>query len=287
MHYRSWVIGVLFFMVNALAQAHETSSSEHHSQGGESGITGAIEFRPSWDAASGDVFGENTVEIGYRFGDRFQLGYQQEIHHNISLNEPNPEHEGLGLHLETGLLRAHIHEIWETSDGRSSLSLEPRIHLPTSSEEREKGFVTAGLCYVKFRHELGSTASLTVMDAPTVFFYSVPGATVGEEFEANPTFQNRFQLAFDIALADQKLNMSFPILFYLTRHADFEPEAEHNNSWTSFLGIAPEINYAFTPNFSAGVALVTPNLLDSQMADHSVNHGRTSSVGQFVVRASL
>jgi hypothetical protein len=125
------------------------------------------------------------------------------------------------------------------------------------------------------------------MYAPTVFFYSQPGITLGEESESNPTFQHRAQIAFDESLFDGKLSLSVPVLFYLTKHRDYVGGAKHNNVWTSYVGLAPELGYEISPGFSTGIALITPNLLDSQMSDSSVNHGRTSAVSQLIMRASL
>lgn len=267
--------------------AHEGGSNEHSIVGESSGFTGSIELRPSLESGSGNMFGDNIFELGYRINERLAVGYQQEFHHNIALKEENPEHEGLGLHLEEGFLNAHLHGIWESQDERSTLSLEPRIHLPTSSEEREKGFQMAALSYLKFKRGLDETTSVSVMDAPVFFFYSIPGASVGEEFEANPTFQNRLRVALDLSFFERKVSVTWPVLFYLTRHADFDVEALHNDVWTKFIGLAPEINYALTDNLSAGLAIISPNLLDSQDVDHSVNHARTNTLTQMILRAQL
>lgn len=287
-HFRRGVLVIAFAAISSFSLwAHEGGSSEHHVEGKSSPFSAAIELRPSWEAGSGNMFGENTVELGYQVSEKFALGYQQEIHHNISIKEGNPEHEGLGLHLEEGYFNAHLHEIWESEDEKSVVSLEPRLIMPTSNEDREKGFRTAALSYLKFRRRLGENTSVTMMDAPVLFVYSVPGATVGDEFEANPTFQNRFRASADFSFFENKVNVTLPVLFYLTRHANYAPGALHNDVWTKFVGVAPEISYAFTPNLSAGLAVVSPNLLNAQDTDHSVNHGRTSTVSQMILRAQL
>lgn len=284
---RDIFVVTILSVASTLCFSHEGGTSEHHMEGKASRFLGSVELRPSLESGTGNMFGENTVEVGYQANEKFALGYQQEIHHNLVMKESNPEHEGLGLHMEEGFFNAHLHELWESSDEKASLSMEPRIHTPTSGEDREKGFVTAALSYVKFRRNLGKESSLSLMDAPVLYVYSVPGANIGDEFEANPIFQNRFRASMDFSFLERKFSVSVPLLFYLTRHREYDVAAKHNNAWTTFVGLAPELNYKATENLIVGVAVVTPNLLNSADSDHSVNHGRTSTVSQLILRAEL
>lgn len=240
----------------------------------ESGVMGFIDLRPSYSSQIGEFHSENTLELGYKFSNTWNLVYDQEFQTNLY----NPADEGgLNLTAQDGYARLRGADLLKSADETLTLSYELRAFAPTKSSRRDAGMVTAIRNYAKLAKKLSDRVTMTLMEVPIAHIYT----RASYNGKPNPSFENRIYLITDVDLTD-KLSLSFPIQW----NAQKLRSAEGN--WDNFIGIYPEVGYTLTENYSVGAAYYNDtSLMSSDLATFQIGDGLKNGVVQLFFKASL
>lgn len=256
----SWMVGFAWMSSQLMAATTATTGGQ---------LTGGVDIRPSI-APYGDaqLFTENTIDIGYKFNDKFSIGYLQGFYTNLHNHSDTP------FYFDVGFLKASVSNLFVSEDESLSLSYSTRLYTPTRASSREAGFITANRHYFTLSKKFSDNFSLHGSQVTVLYVYD----RAGNGSSAYPVVENRFYLIGDITLA-KGLSLSLPIFFHQTRHRSYQAGAKNNDAWSFFVWTWPELLYSLSPKTSVGVAYYSDNLLEAD--------GFAKGVAQITLQAKL
>ncbi|MCB0404006.1 MAG: hypothetical protein KDD51_04420 [Bdellovibrionales bacterium] len=261
---RLWVLlGVGLWLSTQVLAATATTETT----GGQ--ITGGVDIRPSV-APYGEAqfFTENTIEAGYKFNDKFSMGYVQGFYTNLH------NHSKDFFYLDVGFLKASVANLYVSDDESLSLSYSTRLYTPTRVSSREAGFITANRHYFTLSKKFSDAFTLSGSQVTVFYVYDRAGSGTS----AHPLIENRFYLLGDVTLA-KGLTLSLPLMFHQTRYRRYQAGAKNNDAWGLFLWTWPELLYSVTEKTAVGLSYYSDNLLEAD--------GLAKGVAQITLQAKL
>lgn len=214
-------------------------------------LFGALELRPSWDTLRGTFNSENSAQLGLNLN-TWQVSYNQDIDTTASgAQTPDVAHSPI---IQDGHLKVVVPNLW--TDGTTSFTNEFRGYFPTNSQRRDAGMMTALRNYFIFTHRFSPTVSFSFIEAPILHVYSEAGTDSPTGSSANPVFENRNIVSFNMNLGPT-VTLSLPLHFYATKHRDYKPTAANNAEWTPAFFAWPELRWAVSSNLTLGTAYRT------------------------------
>lgn len=241
-------------------------------------ITGILETRPTVSAKGpNNVTTENTIGLGYRYSDDFEVGAVQYFDTNVLSN--NPARKGVDVIVQDAFVRAKFNNLYKTET--VSFGYEPRLYLPTRASFRDAGGIAAVRNYFKVAYKASNSVTLTAMDLPILQFYNKAGTgTV-----ANPAFENRVYLIADFDLG-KGFALSLPLYFHQTKLRSYAPAA-NSGQWDFFVYTWPEVTYAVAPNVTVGAGFYTGNLMTPTLGGFTIADGFKNGAFQAILGVTL
>ena len=240
---------------------------------------GMLDIRPGLVTKSGEMLTENAVELGAKFGKKYQLSYFQAF--NSNLYSRSETTTGVSPSIQPGYIRGKVNDIWENAENKLKLSYEQRVYLPVMESQGNTGMIFASRNYFKLSRPINEVVKLTLSEIPILFVNSKSGVGSGATANANNIFENRVYLITDIQITE-KLTLSIPLMFHQTRKANYEGAA-NSSSWTFHVWASPELDYSLTDNTTLGLAYYNnASLFSPDLAYTNFGPGLESGVVQLV-----
>lgn len=246
-------------------------------------VIGGVEFRPSWTSSLGEVHSENWAQLGYQMNPNARLFYRQEFNTNVF--NPGVSSQGLGLYANDGSFRFQWKDFAKLTSTLAA-SYESRLYLPTLAVKRNAGMVTSLRNHLKLTQNIGAMTSVSLEEVPILHIYNRAGNVSLRGVEANPIFENRLTLSFEIK-PTTSLKFVLPLILHDVRFRDFQTGAKNNNSWSHKLWIYPELTYTVSPQLMIGLAYYSDNLVLTNFAETNVGAGLEKGITQLILNASL
>lgn len=241
-------------------------------------LIGILDLRPSVQAADGGLYSENTLEVGYKFDKTVAVSFAQFF--NTNLLDKSPGTTGINLTLPGAFIRTRLSKLY--TNGDFNFGMQNRIYLPYTQAERNNGKVASIRQYLTFSQKLSNVFTVTAMEIPILHVYT----RAGTGSAAMPIFENRVYLITDINITD-KLSLSLPVMFHVTKYRNFVAGAKNNSATTYFMWINPELGYAINDNLSVGVGYYSDNLVKSDLSGMDVSAGLKAGIAQAFVTMNL
>jgi len=281
----------VFLFLSVGVSAHAESGPESATLTGtgaqpvpsEEKVIAAMELRPSWTSRIGEVHSEDYAQLGYQFSKTFQLFYRQEF--TTNLFNPGASASGLGLYAYDGTLRARVNDFYKPS-ASSSVSYEGRVWMPTYSVRRDAGMIVALRNAARIKQSLTSTVSVSLEEIAVGHVFSRSGNVGKNGPEANPWYENRVYLTFEVK-PTQSLKFSLPFILTSIKYRDFQAGAKNNDSWGHKVWLYPELTYAIDKHVSVGLAYYSDNLVLANFGGTTINAGLEKGITQVILNATL
>lgn len=246
-------------------------------------IVGFVDIRPGY-IPTGQFLTENTVRLGYQFKKDRRLVVEQYI--STNLYQPTSAASGMNVTQYDGYVGAQLNNLWTDKANGLSFSYAPRFYLPQSQLSQDRGLITFHRSNFALTKQFNGSFSLTLMEIPLLFLYENAGYVKNGTASANPIFQNRVYLIADVNITS-KLKFSFPLMFFQTKHSDFQVGARNNGAWAHSVWIWPELDYSVNDKVTVGVAYYNMNNLIDADFHPQIGDGLRNGVFQGVFIYSI
>lgn len=242
-----------------------------------------LDIRPTASFKGQDSFRfENSFDVGYQLSPQSLVLYHQDYWMNLYNSQLVGGADGLGLIAQDGFFDWTYDNFFKNADESLTLSYEGRLYLPTFSNRRAAGMLTALRNYVILGTKLTSSVRLNFIEAAILHAYNRPA----HQGQANPFLENRVtvQLVWNMS---EKWQLSFPVAWSVTRMRTAEG-AQFSNINKNFAWVNPELRYALTPNYRIGLGYYdTTSLIRSDFSAFQIGEGLEDGVAQVFLQASL
>ncbi len=152
-------------------------------------LWGNIELRPSWTTRVGEIHGENSAELGYKFTPDLNLSYCQDLTTQFYDPTKSEDQQGFSLNIQRSFLRLRANNLWVDKANGLTLFYQNRWFIPNNSADRAMGFIAVTRNYINLKKQISDTVAFTVSEIPIFQFFSKPGSFVGGSAVANPAFE--------------------------------------------------------------------------------------------------
>ncbi len=226
-------------------------------------LEASLDLRPSWTPSGSSLHTENEIGAKVLLQENLSVGYLQEF--------------------TSGLLQSESYKNVQTRDGyvraeynvTSDLKFEPRLILPTHVLERSRGFYGAFRPMVIYQVWNPGPFAVDLVESPILKGYSSAFYDEDGNSNANPWFENRFELIPKAAYFNRKLVVRAPLIWQWIK----DSSRSHSELW-----INPEIIYQVTDTMSFGTSYYSANFIGTE---DSVGEALRKGVVQFVVQYVL
>lgn len=242
-----------------------------------------VDIRPTASFKGQDSFRfENSFDLGYQLSPQSMVLYHQDYWMNLYNSQLVGGADGLGLIAQDGFFDWTYNNFFKNSDESLTLSYEGRLYLPTFSNRREAGMLTAVRNYIILGTKISSVLNLNLIEAAIIHAYDRPE----HKNQANPFLENRVtvQLVWNMS---EKWQLSFPVAWSVTRMRTAEG-AQFSNINKNFAWVNPELRYSLSPNYRLGLGYYdTTSLIRSDFSAFQIGEGLEDGVAQVFLQASL
>lgn len=242
-----------------------------------------VDIRPTASFKGQDSFRfENSFDLGYQLSPQSMVLYHQDYWMNLYNSRLVGGADGLGLIAQDGFFDWTYNNFFKNSDESLTLSYEGRLYLPTFSNRREAGMLTAIRNYIILGTKISSALNLNLIEAAIIHAYARPE----HKNQANPFLENRVtvQLVWNMS---EKWQLSFPVAWSVTRMRTAEG-AQFSNINKNFAWVNPELRYSLSPNYRLGLGYYdTTSLIRSDFSAFQIGEGLEDGVAQVFLQASL
>lgn len=242
-----------------------------------------VDIRPTASFKGQDSFRfENSFDLGYQLSPQSMVLYHQDYWMNLYNSRLVGGADGLGLIAQDGFFDWTYNNFFKNSDESLTLSYEGRLYLPTFSNRREAGMLTAVRNYIILGTKISSALNLNLIEAAIIHAYDRPE----HKNQANPFLENRVtvQLVWNMS---EKWQLSFPVAWSVTRMRTAEG-AQFSNINKNFAWVNPELRYSLSPNYRLGLGYYdTTSLIRSDFSAFQIGEGLEDGVAQVFLQASL
>lgn len=252
------------------------------------GLGLAVDLRPSWTTGKGSTGTENELAGGYTFSPNAFAGYVQEFRTNLFTTTQTPLGDGTGFRLWDGYFKGDFQDLWVSRGKNFAFGYEPRLYLPTMSDERLNGFVAGTRQYLKLSYRPSPDYEFNLWEVPVAYAYLYNGYEGPEGPLANKTVENRLELQYRGWFFNRKLVVKVPLILQNIRYREFG-DAKNSDRWCHQLWVYPEVIYSVSPTTGVGFSYYSENLVrdDFALSDDSMAHGMRNGVVQLILQQTI
>lgn len=277
----TWIFSSL--LVFGVENQDEIQSEVQVSLPARSSLLATVDIRPTASFKGQDSFRfENSFDVGYQLSPQSLILYHQDYWMNLYNSQLVGGADGVGLIAQDGFFDWTYDNFFKNGDESLTLSYEGRLYLPTFSNRRAAGMLTALRNYIILGTKLTSSVRLNFIEAAIFHAYNRPS----HQGQANPFLENRVtvQLVWNMS---EKWQLSFPVAWSVTRMRTAEG-AQFSNINKNFAWVNPELRYSLTPNYRIGLGYYdTTSLIRSDFSAFQIGEGLEDGVAQVFLQASL